>query len=143
MPDTATAPPGNGTIRTVPGGPDDTVSRYFELDAMEWEETPFPGIRMKRLLDDKATGMSTMLFELAPGAIVPDHVHQGIEQTYVLSGSLEDHEGACTAGNFVWRPAGSRHEAVAPNGAVILSMFTKPNHFFGGTPFFTETEADS
>jgi hypothetical protein len=58
--------------------------------------------------------------------------------TYVLEGTLEDDEGVCMAGNFVWRPAGSTHEAVAPNGALILGIFMKPNYFAAGQKFFTE-----
>lgn len=62
---------------------------------------------------------------------LPDHEHVQIEQTYVLEGSLECPEGVCTAGNFVWRPAGSRHEAWAgPEGGVMLAMFQLPNKFF-------------
>ena len=59
---------------------------------------------------------------MAPGAVVPLHEHTALEQTYVLKGTLEDHEGVCGPGQFVWRPAGNQHEAVAPNGAVILGQ---------------------
>ena len=52
-----------------------------------------------------------------------------LEQTWVLE-VREDHEGAVTAGNYVWRPAGSRHDAHAPNGCLTLSFFLKPNKFF-------------
>jgi hypothetical protein len=38
-----------------------------------------------------------------------------------------------------WRPAGNQHEAVAPNGAVLLGFFLKPNRFAYGERFFTET----
>jgi len=55
-----------------------------------------------------------------------------IEQTYVLEGSLECQEGTCRAGQFVWRPAGSRHEAWAgPQGGLFIAMFQVPNKFFG------------
>ena len=57
------------------------------------------------------------------------HLHTRIEQRWVLEGSLVDHEGEVTAGNFVWRPAGSRHVARAPNGALILGFFLQPNTF--------------
>jgi anti-sigma factor ChrR (cupin superfamily) len=54
-----------------------------------------------------------------------------IEQTYVLEGSFEDSQGVCKAGQFVWRPAGSRHEAWAgPDGGLFLAMFQVPNKFF-------------
>jgi quercetin dioxygenase-like cupin family protein len=48
----------------------------------------------------------------------------------VLEGRLVDHEGEVKAGNYVWRPAGSRHSASAPEGALVLGFFLKPNHFF-------------
>lgn len=81
--------------------------------------------------------MSAILFRLAPGAVVPLHEHTGIEMTYVLEGSLEDAEGICTAGNFVWRPPGNMHEARAPAGAVILGLFMRPNHFVAGQKLYT------
>ena len=83
--------------------------------------------------------MTTALFKLQPGAVVPLHEHTAIEQTYILEGTLEDHEGVCGPGQFCWRPTGNVHEAVAPDGAVILCMFLKPNRFAQGTKFFTET----
>lgn len=65
------------------------------------------------------------MFKLEAGAVVPLHEHTALEQTYVIDGSLEEHEGKCGPGQFVWRPAGNQHEAVAPNGAVLLS-FSSP-----------------
>lgn len=114
------------------------MSFYLDPDAMPWETTRFPGIEAKILMHDPASGMSTILFRMAPGAVVPPHEHTGIEQTYMLEGSLEDEDGACTAGHFVWRRAGSTHTARAPDGALFLSFFTRPNRFFEGQKFFTE-----
>jgi len=69
--------------------------------------------------------------KMAPGARLPDHEHVRIEQTYVLEGSLVCGEGVCKAGEFVWRPAGSRHEAWAgPQGGLMLAMFQIPNKFY-------------
>jgi anti-sigma factor ChrR (cupin superfamily) len=103
---------------------------------MPWRATAFDGIEMKVLYADDE-GRSTILFRMAPGAMVPLHEHTGLEQTYILEGSLEDMEGSCGAGDFVWRPGGNVHVAYAPNGALFLSIFTRPNRFFDGTKFFT------
>ena len=84
---------------------------------------------MKILFQDEARGLLTALFRWAPGASLPLHEHIDIEQTYVLEGSIVDDEGEVTAGNFVWRPIGNRHAATAPNGALILATFLKPNKF--------------
>jgi len=117
--------------------PEHLRSHYIDAAAMPWQTTDFPGIEMKVLYSDPASGMSTILFKMEPGAEVPMHEHTSIEQTYMLEGSLEDVEGSCNAGGFVWRPGGNTHVARSPNGAVFLSFFTKPNRFFGGEKFFT------
>jgi anti-sigma factor ChrR (cupin superfamily) len=106
------------------------ASRYVDVAALPWTPTRFKGVEMKILMEDKQTGLSTALVRFAPGATLPDHEHVELEQTFVLEGSLEDQEGVATAGNYVWRPAGSRHDAHAPNGCLALSFFLKPNKFF-------------
>ncbi len=106
------------------------ASRYVDVEGLPWAATRFPGVDMKTLMEDKETGLMTALVRFAPGAVLPDHEHVELEQTWVLEGALEDDEGVVTAGNYVWRPAGSRHSARAPNGCVTLSFFLKPNRFF-------------
>ena len=106
------------------------ASRYVDVASLPWTPTRFKGVDMKLLMEDKETGLSTALVRFAPGATLPDHEHVELEQTFVLEGSLEDQEGAATVGNYVWRPAGSRHDAHAPNGCLALSFFLKPNKFF-------------
>ena len=107
------------------------ASRFVEVANLPWEPTRFAGIETKTLLFERATGLCTVLLKMAPGARLPDHEHVLIEQTYVLEGSLACGEGECRAGEFVWRPAGSRHEAWGgPQGGVMLAMFQVPNRFF-------------
>jgi quercetin dioxygenase-like cupin family protein len=58
-----------------------------------------------------------------------------IEQTYVLEGRLVDKEGPdagleVKAGEYVWRPAGSRHVAWMPDGGLTLAIFQIPNKFY-------------
>jgi anti-sigma factor ChrR (cupin superfamily) len=121
----------------TPENPADKASHYIDAPNLPWEATKFPGIKIKVLYTDES-GVTTALFKLDPGAVVPLHEHTALEQTYVIEGTLEDHEGVCGPGQFVWRPAGNQHEAVAPNGAVILGFFLKPNRFAYGERFFTE-----
>jgi len=106
------------------------ASRYVDVAGLPWVPTRFPGVDMKMLMEDKETGLMTALVQFAPGAVLPDHEHVELEQTWVLEGALEDDEGVVTAGNYVWRPAGSRHDARAPKGCLTLSFFLKPNRFF-------------
>jgi anti-sigma factor ChrR (cupin superfamily) len=101
------------------------ASRFVDIDATPWIDTA-PGNKMKILYHDPVTDMLTILTKLEPGAGIPAHVHEDLEQTLVLEGSLVDEEGACTAGNFVIRAKGSRHAPVAPNGCTMLVFFLKP-----------------
>jgi len=96
---------------TMPAGGLAPDSTYVDVDKVPWLKTRFPGIEAKT-------------------ARLPLHEHVAIEQTYVLSGSFSDHAGTCTAGNYVWRKAGSRHEAWTDEGCLVLAVFLKPNMFF-------------
>jgi anti-sigma factor ChrR (cupin superfamily) len=101
------------------------ASRFINTDSVPWVETS-PGNKMKVIYHDPHSGMLTILSKLAPGAGIPAHLHEDLEQTYVLEGSLVDGEGECTAGNFVIRAKGSRHAPTAPNGCTMLVFFLKP-----------------
>ena len=107
------------------------ASRFVDVESQPWEKTRYAGIEQKTLLVDSKTGLLTALMRMAPGAQLPDHEHVKIEQTYVLEGTLMCPEGECHKGQFVWRPAGSRHHAWAgPQGGLFLAMFQVPNKFF-------------
>ena len=105
------------------------ASRYVDVESLPWTPTRYDGVEIKVLMEDQERGLLTALFRWAPGSRLPLHEHVEIEQTYVLDGALEDDEGEATAGNFVWRPAGSIHEARAPKGALVLAFFLRPNRF--------------
>ena len=112
----------------------DTHSHVVRPAEMEWRQTRFPGCEVKGLLLDKATGLVTALMRLAPGAVLPDHEHVKIEQTWMLEGRLVDKEGpaeglAVGPGEFVWREAGSRHVAWTPEGGLMIAIFQVPNKF--------------
>lgn len=104
-------------------------SRFVDVEKLEWKPTQVEGIDMKILMQDKEAGLLTALFRWEPGTRLPLHEHVEVEQTYVLQGSIVDEEGEVAEGNYVWRPKGNRHVATAPNGALVLSFFLKPNVF--------------
>ncbi len=110
-------------------------SRHVRVEELPWEPAEFPGVEYKTLFIDKAQGLLTVLLKMAPGAVLPDHEHVRIEQTYVIEGRLVDKTGAEAGlevgpGEFVWRPAGSRHSAWTPDGALMIAIFLVPNRFF-------------
>lgn len=111
------------------------ASRVVRVADLPWEKTKFAGVEAKTLVFDRGTGLVTALLRMAAGAVLPDHEHAKIEQTYVLEGRLVDREGAEVGlevgpGEFVWRPAGSRHSAWTPDGGLMIAVFQVPNKFF-------------
>jgi anti-sigma factor ChrR (cupin superfamily) len=113
----------------------DEHSHVVKPAEMEWKPTRFPGCEVKTLLMDEKTGLMTALMRFAPGAILPDHEHVNIEQTYVLEGRLVDKEGPAEGieaktGEFIWREPGSRHSAWCPEGGLMLAIFQVPNKFY-------------
>ncbi len=112
-------------------------SRLVEVEALPWQATRFAGIEVKTLLFDRASGLASSLMRMAPGSELPEHEHVQIEQTWVIEGHLVDRSGPdegieCKAGQFIWRPAGSRHSAWSPQGGLMLAFFQLPNKFFAG-----------
>ena len=117
-----------------PENPPERAAHYLDVPNMPWEPTKFPGIKIKVLYTDDS-GITTALFKLEPGAVVPLHEHTALEQTYVIEGRLVDKDGpetglSCGPGEFIWRPAGSRHSAWTPEGGLMIAIFQIPNKFY-------------
>jgi len=113
----------------------DEHSHLVKPAEQEWKPTRFPGCEVKTLMADPKTGLMTALMRFAPGAVLPDHEHVNIEQTYVLEGRLVDREGPAEGieakkGEFIWREPGSRHSAWCPEGGLMLAIFQVPNKFY-------------
>jgi anti-sigma factor ChrR (cupin superfamily) len=97
-------------------------SRYVNTEDIPWTEARH-GSRMKTLYKDNEAREALILIEAPPGCVLAEHEHTGTELTFVLEGSLEDDEGVCKAGDFVWRPPGSIHQARTPDGCTMLVLF--------------------
>lgn len=104
-------------------------SIYVKPRDMDWKPSQFEGIDMKVLYQDKKKGEMTVLLRWQPGTTLPFHKHPEIEQTYVIEGSFYDHDGICSAGEFVWRKPLSKHETHSDEGCTILAIYRKPNIF--------------
>jgi hypothetical protein len=74
-----------------PENPPQRASHHIDAPNMPWESTKFPGIWIKVLYSDDS-GITTALFKLESGAVVPLHEHVALEQTYVIGCTLEDQQ---------------------------------------------------
>jgi anti-sigma factor ChrR (cupin superfamily) len=105
-------------------------STYIKPSEMEWRPTRFEKVSIKVLYEDADRGEMTCLLKLEPGAHIPFHKHPEIEQSLVLEGSVEDHDGVAMAGDYVWRKPGSLHDNRSPGGAVLFAVYRKPNIYY-------------
>jgi anti-sigma factor ChrR (cupin superfamily) len=104
------------------------------LARLEGYEPLRPGIDILYLYRDGASGSSCALLKYQPGAEVPEHVHQGFEHVYVLSGEQSDARGSYRKGSFVINPPGTAHRVWSKEGCLVLIVWQRPVIFKTGSP---------
>lgn len=92
----------------------------------EWRALSTPGVAVKRLRADEATGASTFLLRVDAGARVPLHDHPGGEELFVLEGDLRVGADLLRAGDYLYTPSDGRHAASSERGCVVLVTLPKP-----------------
>ncbi len=95
---------------------------YFARgDALSWLPIA-PGIRIKLLHEDAATGARTVLVEMAPDLLFPEHPHPAIEDLYLIGGDAYVGDQYMRAGDYCRANAGTTHSDVrsGPSGSLAL-----------------------
>jgi anti-sigma factor ChrR (cupin superfamily) len=94
-----------------------------------WRRHPVPGIMMKVLSVNAASGYATFLLDVAPGTRFPPHHHATAEECYVLSGSLQTCGRRLGPGDFVHADAGTGHgELWTEEGCRVLLVAAPEEH---------------
>jgi len=79
-----------------------------------------PGVTMKPLSQDRASGRRTMLVRLTPGATFRPHGHDLDEECLVLEGELRFGDLILRAGDFHLARKGHHHPlASSPSGCLL------------------------
>ena len=79
------------------------------------------GIFCKPLYFDKASGMATSLVKMMPGKSLIAHMHEGVEQFYILEGDCNVCGEILGPGDYHRAPAGTIHETTSTvNGTMFL-----------------------
>ena len=100
----------------------------------DWLPHPVPGIRMKVLAMNRRAGYATLLLDVAPGTRFPAHHHDGNEECYVLSGSVNTLGRRLGPGDFLHADAGTDHgELWTDEGAQVL-LVVPPEDYMPDTP---------
>jgi anti-sigma factor ChrR (cupin superfamily) len=96
-------------------------SQVVAVSELPWIETR-PGVRQKRIWEDKATERRAILARFAPGATLPRHRHVGDELIFLVEGANADESGVVATGNMNYRPNGCVHTVTTTNGATVLAV---------------------
>ncbi len=93
-----------------------------------WQPGPYPGVELKVLHRNPATGGVTVLRKFAAGVTVPAHTHPLANETaYVLSGEWEEEGVTYGPGTCFYAPKGERHGPHVAHGEVVsLTIFDGP-----------------
>lgn len=89
-----------------------------------WEETSFPGVRVRRLSSDPARDCVTMLVKMASGSHYPRHRHGGVEECFVLEGDLHVGDRVLYAGDYQRASGDSVHEVQSTVGGCTLFILS-------------------
>lgn len=93
-----------------------------------WVPGPYPGVSLKILHKNEATGGVSVLRKFEAGITVPAHVHPSANEfVYVLSGEWEESGTIHRAGAVFFAPRGVQHGPhVARTEVLSLTVFDGP-----------------
>lgn len=84
-------------------------------------QTVAAGVRVRTLADGRPGGRRTILMEMSPGSVMPEHGHATDEECYVVEGEFEMGGATYRTGDFLVAPKGSAHPVVtSPRGCLVL-----------------------
>jgi anti-sigma factor ChrR (cupin superfamily) len=86
-----------------------------------WWPTGLPGVWGKPLYKSRRADRETLLVKCDPGALIPRHAHEGIEELIVLEGTLRVGDVLLGPGDYIRSTPGADHgDAISPDGCVCL-----------------------
>ncbi len=98
----------------------------LHADSVAWAPLEFPGVSLRVLHTDPKTGATTVLTRMAPGAVIPAHLHTKADETvYVLEGDFVEDGQSHGPGSFFAGKAGAPHGPHSSvGGCTVLTTFS-------------------
>jgi quercetin dioxygenase-like cupin family protein len=98
----------------------------LHADSVAWSTLDFPGVSLRVLNTDPGTGSTTVLTRMAPGAVIPAHLHTRADETvYVLEGDFVEDGQSYGPGSFFAGKAGEPHGPHSTiGGCMVLTAFS-------------------
>lgn len=97
--------------------------RVVRFDRGAWEPWS-AGLEIKVLTRDPAGAPNGFLMRMEPGAFIPRHVHDCIEECLIIKGDLLHEEKLLTPGDFMIGRSGSVHAPMtSPSGGLLYVRY--------------------
>jgi anti-sigma factor ChrR (cupin superfamily) len=98
----------------------------LNVNSVAWSPIDFPGVSLRVLHTDQDTGATTVLTRMAPGAVIPAHLHTKADETvYVLEGDFVEDGLSHGPGSFFAGRAGTPHGPHSTvGGCTVLTAFS-------------------
>jgi anti-sigma factor ChrR (cupin superfamily) len=96
-------------------------SQIVTLSDLPWIDVR-PGVRHKKIWEDKASERRAIFARFEPGATLAPHRHVGDELIFMIEGANADESGIVTPGHANYRPNGCVHTVTSTNGATVLAV---------------------
>src|SRR5207245_6834657 len=93
-------------------------SQIFALSELPWIEAR-PGVRQKRIWEDKLNERRALLARFEPGATLPRHRHVGDELIFIIEGANADESGVVITGNISYRPNCCVYSVTPQRGSTV------------------------
>ena len=107
-------------------GTDTAGVHVFEHEALPWQDTSEPGLRLKPVRYDNTTGQFLGWVSFAPMARSGLHQHQGVATSFVVDGALTDYQGAINLHEAGINLRGATHDAISYRQTVLVSRLEGP-----------------
>jgi hypothetical protein len=104
-------------VAALPAG----VAALCRGSEVRWQPTPFEGVFIHRLYDDRARNQAADLIRMSPGAVYPSHHHIGLEHCYVVQGDLDFGDHVLFSGDYeAARPTTGHSPVTTRNGCLLF-----------------------
>jgi anti-sigma factor ChrR (cupin superfamily) len=94
-----------------------------------WMPYGAPGVDVKPLFKDQATGRTTVLMRMAPGSRLPAHHHHDVEQCLVVQGDVRFGDLVYEEGDFVVMGKDTDHPEIHSVGGTLLLLVAGRTEF--------------
>lgn len=112
---------------------DKNVSQLVQTSTSQWTPSKVPGVSYIALHTDKEEREGTFLLRMNPNTAYPRHRHPHGEEILVLKGEMTVGIHKLKAGDYLYSPKNTVHDASTVAGCMFLTVVPKAVQFIASS----------